>query len=106
MLTDADTGASGWSIADAARWKETTPNPGSWAAESDGESMSIRVNGEVGPTVDTTAPTVTSIVRQDPDIFSHERGQPDLAGDVQREREERDRGGFRHRRTTRARGRP
>ena len=66
VLTDADTGASGWSIADAVRWKETTPNPGSWAAQSGGESMSIRVNGDVGPTVDTTAPTVTSIVRQDP----------------------------------------
>ena len=60
------TGAPGWSIADAARWKETTPNPGSWAAETDGESMSIRVNGEVGPAVDTMAPTVTSIVRQTP----------------------------------------
>ena len=66
VLTDADTGAPGWSIADAARWKETTPNPGSWAAETDGESMSIRVNGEVGPAVDTMAPTVTSIVRQTP----------------------------------------
>ena len=34
----------------------------------------------------------------DPDIFSHERGQPDLEGDLQRGRAERGRGGFCHRR--------
>ena len=44
--SDAEIGAAGWLIANAARRKQTTA--GSWAAQSDGHAMSIRVNGTTG----------------------------------------------------------
>ena len=53
--------------------------------------------------VDTTAPRVTSIVRQDPVDVADERGQPEVAGDVQRGGGERGRGGFRGERRHRGR---
>ena len=58
--SDAETGAAGWSIADAARWKETTPNPGSWAAQSNSHAMSIRVNGTTGGGTTTSSDATLS----------------------------------------------
>ena len=54
---DAQTGASGWSIANAARRKQTAPTAGSWAAQSGSHAMSIRVNGTTGGGTTNTAPT-------------------------------------------------
>ena len=45
-------------------------------------------------TVDNIAPGVESIVRQSPVSLADERGQPDLAGDLQRGRDGRGRGGL------------
>ena len=53
--SDAETGAAGWLIANAARRKQTTA--GSWAAQSAGHAMSIRVNGTTGGGTTNTAPT-------------------------------------------------
>ena len=55
--SDAQTGASDWSIANAARRKQTAPTEGSWAAHSDSHAMSIRVNGTTGGGTTNTAPT-------------------------------------------------
>ena len=60
--SDAETGAAGWLIANAARRKQTTA--GSWAAQSDGHAMSIRVNGTTGGGTPTnTAPTVANAIQ-------------------------------------------
>ena len=60
--SDAEIGAAGWLIANAARRKQTTA--GSWAAQSDGHAMSIRVNGTTGGGTPTnTAPTVANAIQ-------------------------------------------
>ena len=57
--SDAEIGAPGWLIANAARRKQTTA--GSWEAQSAGHAMSIRVNGTTGGGTPTnTAPTVAN----------------------------------------------
>ena len=55
--SDAEIGAAGWSIANAARRKQTALTAGSWAAQSAGHAMSIRVNGTTGGGTTNTAPT-------------------------------------------------
>ena len=64
--SDVETGAAGWSIAHEGRRRQIVPTVGSWGGVNSTYTMLIRVNGVVRPAVDTTAPTVTSIVRQDP----------------------------------------
>ena len=62
---DDETGASGWSIADAARRMQTAPTPGSWSAPIlSYVSMSIRVNGTTGggTTTPNNAPTVATTI--------------------------------------------
>ena len=63
------------------------------------ESVVVTVDDD--ETADTTAPRVASIVRQNPHEFSDQRGQPDLAGDVQRGGLERECGGLRGERNDR-----
>ena len=62
--SDVETGVAGWSIAHEGRQRQTVPTVGNWEGVNSTYTMLIRVNGEVG--ADTTAPTVMSIVRQDP----------------------------------------
>ena len=63
------------------------------------ESVVVTVDDD--ETADTTAPRVASITRQNPTSLSDQRGQPDLAGDVQRGGLERGCGGFRGERNDR-----
>ena len=57
-----ETGASGWSIANIVRRKQTSPNPGNWgAAHGTTRAMLIRVNGTLGTTTNT-APTVVNAI--------------------------------------------
>ena len=64
---DDETGATGWSIANAGHRKQTPPTPGNWEAVNDhhdaSNAMLIRVNGTTGGTATTTAamgaPTIT-----------------------------------------------
>ena len=59
-----ETGASGWSIANIARARQTSPNPGNWgAAHGTVRAMLIRVNGTTGGgTTTNTAPTVENAI--------------------------------------------
>ena len=64
--SDVETGVAGWSIAHEGRQRQTVPTVGNWEGVNSTYTMLIRVNGVVRPAVDTIAPTVMSIVRQDP----------------------------------------
>ena len=61
--TEDATPAAGWSIGDISLYRSRT-STGSWTRYF--QSKKIRINGIVKSGRDTTAPTVTSIVRQDP----------------------------------------
>ena len=71
------------------------------ASDGNGESVSDSFDIVVSVAMDTTGPRVASIVRQNPTSLSDQRGQPDLAGDVQRGGLERECGGLRGQRNDR-----
>ena len=64
-----ETGATGWSIADAGHRKQTAPTPGNWTAASDdnaaSNAMLIRVNGTTGGGTTSSDATLSALALED-----------------------------------------